>query len=75
MTGRERLDLRSRTFDSIHDGLMKLDKVIATHPQKSMRLKANRTKGVLLAELDRRERMYDAMDAADYTAERNRNAH
>ena len=55
------LELRSSTNEELHAKLVKLEKVITGHIQKSMRAKAGGTKCVVLDELERR---YHRMDNA-----------
>jgi len=47
-------ELNGATIEELHAKLAKLDKVIDTHPQKSMRAKAGSSKAVILGELSRR---------------------
>lgn len=47
-------ELKEASTHQLHAKLEKLDKVIATHPQRSMRAKAGGTKAVVLNELTRR---------------------
>ena len=49
-------EIRAMTETEIHSKLEKLDRVIDTHPQRSMRARAGGTKAVLLNELTRRIR-------------------
>ena len=47
-------DLKTAPIAELHAKLEKLDKVIATHPQKTMRAKAGSTKQVVINEILRR---------------------
>ena len=49
-------ELKAMTDQELHEKLLKLDKVISTHPQKTMRAKAGSTKSVVLNELQRRQK-------------------
>lgn len=50
------MNYNTMTSEELHNKLLKLDKVIATHPQKTMRAQAGGTKHVILDILLRRKR-------------------
>ena len=58
-------ELKRMSWDQMEAKLVKLDKVIATHPQKSMKAQAGHSKRLVLSEMEKRmdtERMENGIE-------------